>query len=377
MEQEVNCFVCNTAAKFYQNVNDVVVDHAILYQKYVVPAKRNMEIYRCPLCTHVQCLPTEVATDVFSETKGQAQYSGQMDMMKDKLTKLKEYAKNGDYLLDIGCGTGYAMKSAKNIFTKSLGIEPAVNTCKIAQEQGFEVINDYFSKELNLKKEFKNFSAFVSCQVFEHLTDIYSVLDYAYEVLKPGGVGLINVPNGATIIECGLFHQLVFEHVNYFTPYSIAFMANKAGFNIIEISNIILTKEIDIYIKKPEKKLEMNTIKEKLREKLRSITVGYNRITIWGAGAKSFKYAALLDKDTNIEYVIDSSPSKVGQYIGGINKAITKPTQDIVNESEIIIIFASAYNDDIIRILREKFGYRGGIVYFEGFEVCRSDCRIN
>ena len=71
-------------------------------------------------------------------------------------------------------------------------------------------------------------------QVFEHLTDLYSVLNYALEILEPGGVGLINVPNGQRIVEENLYHQIIAEHVNYFTPESLATMAKRAGFDLIE-----------------------------------------------------------------------------------------------------------------------------------------------
>jgi hypothetical protein len=142
-------------------------------------------------------------------------------------------------------------------------------------------------------------------------------------------------------------------------------MAHKAGFDIIEINDVSETLELDLYMAKPKEAPKIDFVRENLRLKLQQILGDYNNITIWGAGAKSGKYAALLDKDAPIKYVVDSSADKEGKYIGGINKMIVPPSQDIIDDSEVIVIFASSYNDEIIARLRNEFNYDRGIVHFK------------
>lgn len=184
-----------------------------------------------------------------------------------------------------------------------------------------------------------------------------------------GGAGLINVPNGQRIFNQSLFHQLVFEHINYFTPYSLAYMANKAGFDVIEINNIEETIELDMYVRKARKQPEVSFVRETLRTKLREIAIRYNSITIWGGGAKSAKYAELIGQDVKIGNVLDSSQAKAGKYIIGINRKITPPTTKIVCDSDLIVIFASSYNSEIMNELRNIYNYRGDIAYFEEDDV--------
>ncbi|AIW41937.1 hypothetical protein X809_39455 [Paenibacillus polymyxa CR1] len=191
----------------------------------------------------------------------------------------------------------------------------------MAKEAGLNVVHAYFDKQLDIGE---GYSAFMNFQVFEHLLDFYSILEHAYEILEPGGVGLINVPNGQSIVERSLYHQIICEHVNYFTPFSLATMVRKAKFDIIEIENVANTIELDIYVRKSKKHTGFNNAKEDQRKVLREIMYKHENITIWGAGAKSEVYSKLIDNTSAIKHLVDSSDDKVGLYISGIDLQVEK-----------------------------------------------------
>lgn len=357
----MRCRICGNKTKLFETVDSFCFDTMLVNQTNV----NDMKLYRCPVCTHIQ---TEYVLDddfynTYDEQRGASQYLGSLDQTEQKLKKLRSYANSNFELIDIGCGHGKALRCAETgIFENCLGVEPAYNTYCIAKKSGLNVINAYFSKELNLEK---TFSAFVSFQVFEHLDDLYAVLDYAYDVLEAGGVGLINVPNGAEIIGRSLYHQLTFEHINYFTANSIATMVHRAGFEIIQIENIPETIELDVYVRKPNKRINFQQNWEEHKEKLNYLIAPYKTITVWGAGAKSEKYARLLDKTVIVEHIVDFSDSKLGTRIAGIEAVVEKPTEEIIRNSPVIVIFASAYNAEIIEQLRTDFLYEGEIIYFD------------
>lgn len=359
------CRVCLAETVFFQEVNDIIQEQCFISSSYFTPKTDNMGIFKCPVCTHMQIenkLPQDYYSNNQNEDSGASQYFGSLDLFEEKIKKLKNFAVNNEKLMDIGCGTGHALSLAESIFSKCVGIEPAKNVFKAAQSKGLNVINNYFTRGLNLENDF---SAFMSFQVFEHLDDIYSVLDAANEKLIGNGVGLINVPNGQKIINHSLFHQLTFEHINYFTPNSLAVMAHRAGFDIIEINSIDKTIEVDIFVRKSGEQSLINSVKDKQKMKLQQITGNFDGITIWGAGAKSLKYSALLSKNTAVKYVVDSSMNKRGKYIGGINKAIEAPSQSIIDDSNLVIIFASSYNEEIIMKIRNEYKFKGAIAYFD------------
>ena len=261
------------------------------------------------------------------------------------------------------CGSDRNSELSKLYFDSCLGIEPASNLYNITKNKGLNVINVYFNQKLRISERFSGFTSF---QVFEHLESVYEVLSYAHEILEPGGVRLINVPNGQAICDNRYYHQVVAEHLNYFTPFSLASMANNAGFDVIEIESIEETLELDLYIRKPREQMcSFNDMKNQHKENLKSLTLNSNYITIWGAGAKAYSYSELLSEDLDIKHLIDSSVSKKGKYISGIKVPIENITRDIISMSDTIIIFASSYNEEIIQSLNNTYSFKGKIIYFD------------
>lgn len=333
--------------------------------------KKDMVLFRCPNCTHVETsfeLPDDFYNS-YDEECGAAQYSGTLDFTGKKLKRLQSYADSTTGFLDIGCGVGHALSIAEGLFTYCLGVEPAKNTCSIAEAKGLHVINAYFTKDLALQQSVSAFTAF---QLFEHLEDPYSVLDYAFEILEPGGVGLINIPNGQRILAEGLYHQLTFEHINYFTAYSVCDMAKRAGFEIIELENIPETIEYDLYIRKPKTHVSFYERKSAQKERLAQLLSPYQSVTVWGAGAKSAKYTELLPDRSMVAHLVDSSPGKIGGFVSGIPVPVEQVTAEIIQNSPVILIFASSYNTEIIQRLRKDENYRGEIIYFEKTDVLSS-----
>ena len=60
-----------------------------------------------------------------------------------------------------------------------------------------------------------------------------------WEVLEDDGVALINVPNGEQILKNGLYHQLLLEHINYFSTQSIITLVKNAGFEVLDRKSVV------------------------------------------------------------------------------------------------------------------------------------------
>ncbi|MEK3704937.1 class I SAM-dependent methyltransferase [Paenibacillus sp. FSL R7-0198] len=364
----MKCRVCGEALTLLEIVNDCRYEHNFLNTTAFSTFTKDIELYQCTVCSHLQTeylLPDDYY-DKYTGFGGASQYYGSLNLAENKIQKIQNYSLTNEKIFEIGCGTGTGLKKAGGYFVECLGIEPSGLHSDIAKRDGHNVINAYFDNSLDIGT---GYSAFMSFQVFEHLHDFYNVLDYAYEILEPGGVGLINVPNGQNIVEKSLYHQIICEHVNYFTPFSLATMVKKSKFDILEIDSIDETIELDIYIRKPKKYTGFNNTKEQQKEKLQGILSNYSNITIWGAGAKSEVYSKLIDNSHAFKHLVDSSEDKIGLYINGIDLQIEKVQQSIIDESDAIIIFASSYNKEIMDNLRNTYGYAKVIVYFEGEEV--------
>lgn len=334
--------------------------HTIRYGK--------VKLYRCLICTHMQ-IENKTSNDIYEDDYN-VDYSCWDDTIeKDRiyLRKLTTLFEN-NCICEIGCGEGRTLKLATEYYQEVIGVEPAKRQALIAeksiQDKG-TVKNEFFSKDTHISKEL---DAFYSKMVFEHLEDPCSVLARVFEVLKPGGVGWINIPNGQRIYDQSLYHLFSYVHLQYYTPFSISVMMNKIGFEIIQIdshednSEII---DIDIIVRKPQSERgcfeqKRTMLKREIKNKIKEC----DTVTIWGAGTKAHKYIDLISSDINIKHIVDKNDEKIGKYISRLPIAIEKVTEDILQQSDVVLIFASMYNYEIISELKSR-KYRGKVIYFE------------
>lgn len=362
----MNCRVCQHEMMPLELVKNCRAEHLRYDSAPFVMRQADLLLYQCTHCTHIQ-LEYQLQQDYYQEyvggSTGFTQYHGNLNQTDSKILKLSRYAAGKRNIIEIGCGTGRALEISKKYFTDCLGVEPSKNDAREAEKLGCSVLNAYFDPTLHLDQKFSAFQCF---QVFEHLDDLYAVLNAAYDILEPGGVGLVNVPNGQEIVWQGYYHQVLAEHVNYFSPYSLAVMAHQAGFDVIEVESVADTIELDLYIRKQDALPKMNEQKQRQMKLLTRLLEGHSVISIWGAGAKAHIYSALLDQTIKISHLMDGSPSNIGKYISGISIPIEPVSQRAVQESDVIVIFASSYNDEIIKSLRERHHYQGAIIYFDG-----------
>ncbi len=325
-------------------------------------------LYRCPVCTHLQ-IENKISNDIYKEEYN-VDYATWNDTKKKDKKYLQKVASlsSGHCVCEIGCGEGRTLKLATQYFDEVIGVEPAKKQALVAKETiGMKgvIINEFFTATTYLNKKI---DAFYSKMVFEHLEDPSIALQRIYDLLQPGGIGWINVPNGQRIYDQNLYYLFSYVHLQYYTPFSLCTLMNRVGFEVIQVdshednSEII---DIDIIVRKPvlrrgcfhQKQIDLkNEIKKRIDKK--------DVVTIWGAGTKSHKYINLLDSQIRIQHIVDKSDDKIGLYISQLENPIEKITQDILKQSDVIIIFATMYNYEIISELKSSC-FKGKVLYFE------------
>lgn len=106
-------------------------------------------------------------------------------------------------LVEIGCGNGASMMLLSPHFKKIDGIEYFEGHAQTfnALKEKFNAQNCTFSI-MNIEKEAvpKQYDRMISFEVYEHLNDEKSISFY-YDILKPGGMAVISVPNKWWIFE--------------------------------------------------------------------------------------------------------------------------------------------------------------------------------
>ena len=112
--------------------------------------------------------------------------------LKKKLRLINSFKNEEKNLLDIGCGTGDFLETAKNNGWQITGIEPDKNARKIARSKSDNnVVETEHLK--NLKPQ--SFDVIALWHVLEHLPNLEEHINIFNHLLKPNGRIVIAVPN--------------------------------------------------------------------------------------------------------------------------------------------------------------------------------------
>jgi SAM-dependent methyltransferase len=148
-------------------------------------------------------------------------------------------------LLDVGCGKGHFLASARAAGWDATGIEFADSSAEEAKARyGLDVIvDDYMTAELP-----GPYDAVTMWHVLEHLTDPRAAIERARTLLTGDGRLLISVPNLASL-QARLFgpdwlHLDLPRHLFHFTPRSLERLLERSGFRVERIDTFAPEMEI-------------------------------------------------------------------------------------------------------------------------------------
>ena len=134
-------------------------------------------------------------------------------------------------ILDIGCGKGAFLRSFKDRRPDwhCVGIEPSREEAELARRDGQIEVHEGMLGSVQFERG--SFDLIAIMHVFEHVPRPLETLHEIRELLKPGGVLFIEVPN---TIDLNMFYDLLlFEHLYHFTPQTLAWLLSREGFEVV------------------------------------------------------------------------------------------------------------------------------------------------
>lgn len=139
-------------------------------------------------------------------------------------------------LIEIGSGPGHFLETATTAGWTALGIEPSHQAAAHTAARGLKVRNCTF--EAAVAEGLPQVDAIVTTNVLEHVRDPAAILATARDLLVPGGVICVTVPNDFSPLQkvardgLGLRPWWVAppHHLNYFDFDSLAGLLTRLGF---------------------------------------------------------------------------------------------------------------------------------------------------
>ena len=211
----------------------------------VVPTA-HYDIVRCTQCAFVfaRDLPDDTflarlyreVIDARSEAEtpaGRAWVAHQLQLAASLIKRIA--ATSQPRILDYGCGAGSIVKALNAAGIACLGYEP------------FATGDDERIKQsLSVVKAAAPFTGIILSDVLDHVAAPVAVLRECFELLEPGGWIVVNVPDFSEDRLKAVVRDLQagravtrelnpWEHLNYFSPRSLAAMTERANFRVAPI----------------------------------------------------------------------------------------------------------------------------------------------
>ena len=292
---------------------------------------------------------------------------------------VKKFKLNQDSkVLDIGSNDGVALKPLSKYAVNVLGIEPAVNVSRIANEGGVSTINDYFTTAAaaKIEKAYGKMDLITASNVFAHADDLRGIIDNVFKLLKSDGTFVIEVQYLLNTISDLTFDNIYHEHVNYWCVTSLAHFFNSLGYHIVEVEHVETHGgSIRVYVQKYPKRIEpsvnkflkaeksfglleyetyqdfankVSDIKSNVNANFEKLKSEFNVIAGYGSPAKATTSLNYFGVGTAyVDYIIEDNPLKNGKYIPGVKLPIKDKEYCYKNLPDLVVVMAWNFFDYI------------------------------
>ncbi len=181
-----------------------------------------LHVYVCEKCYLVQLEEYVSREDIFTEyayfssyatswLEHMQRYTGQM---------IERWGLDKDsFVMEVASNDGYLLQYFVQAGVPCLGIEPAANVAKVAEERGVPTRVEFFGVPLakQLAAEGKQADLIAGANVLAQVPDLNDFVEGLKLALKPGGVITIEFPHLMQLMEQNQFDTIYHEHFSYFS----------------------------------------------------------------------------------------------------------------------------------------------------------------
>ena len=277
-------------------------------------------------------------------------------------------------IVDIGCSTGRLLACFRAAgFERVLGVDPSPACSRLAMERfGIQVKTATFSN-LDLPKGFAD--VLILCGVLEHVRDLGQALDRIAYYTSTAGHVFICVPDASRYAEAedAPFQGFSMEHINFFSPESLANLMATRGFTRVATDRDMLrlnhrTTEPVVYgvfcrtegeQGRPAIAPDTRTISglreyiaqsqdesQMIHETIGRLVREGKPLLVWGVGTHTLHLLAESPlKDANILAFVDGNPRYHGRRL--LDRPVCSP-EILRQHSEVAVLISSrAYQEEI------------------------------
>lgn len=348
-----------------------------------------LELVLCPRCSLVQITETVPPEELFrnyvyfsSFSEGVLKHARQLAGQIIASQKLRP----SSLVIEIGSNDGYLLQNYQAAGIPVLGIEPAVNVARVAQDQnGIPTLCKFFNRDLAAQLAGCDEKADVVHihNVLAHVADLNGFVAGMHIVLKDTGLALVEVPYVKDLIDNVEFDTIYHEHLCYFSLTSLTHLFEKHGLRVLDVERTsIHGGSLRLYIGKTgcssarvAKLLDdeaawgvaqpsyyqgfgqrIDRLRHDLVKLLRELKSQGRRIAVYGASAKGSMLLNYFQIGRDlVDFAVDRNTFKQGRYTPGTHLKIHSPEKLVEDRPDYVLLLSWNFVDEI---LQQQTAYR-------------------
>lgn len=340
-----------------------------------------LEIKYCEKCHNVQLSyvvePSKMFDNYLYVSSTAASFRKHFEEASQKY--YKEFnLDSGSLVVDIGSNDGVFLKPMKDLGVNVVGVEPAKNVAKIANDKGIETINSYFDEYSIIKIAGKHGKADIvtASNMFAHSDVLVDITHNVFNLLKENGSFIVEVQYLYDTINDMTFDNIYHEHVNYWSVTSINNFFKKLGYSVYKVEHINTHGgSIRVYVSRQVEEVDpsvteflskekefglnnyqtyrdfakrVNQIKSNVNKNIRSLKEKHGKIAAYGSPAKATTALNFFGIGSDIiEYTVEDNELKNNKFIPGVNIPIKNKEYCLQNLPSVIVVLAWNFFEEI------------------------------
>lgn len=341
-----------------------------------------LDLAFCSTCALVQITETVSPELLFTNYVYFTSFSDTMLQHAEQLAEglVSERRLGGDSLvLEVASNDGYLLQFYKKAGVPVLGIEPAANVARVAEDRGVPTLTRFFGPQLarELHDAGRVADVIHASNVLAHVADLNGFVAGLSLVLKEEGLAVIEVPHVKPMIDRLEFDTIYHEHLCYYSLHSLQSLFRRHGLTVVDVReiplhggslqiraalsgspservcNLLETERksgVDEYAYYYDFGTKVSRLKTDLLALLHELKSSGASIAAYGASAKGSTLLNYCGIGREIlDFVVDRSTAKQGLYTPGTHLPILPPEALLTKLPENVLLLTWNFADEILR----------------------------